>query len=817
MKNLEQEHVDIFNHALQCYQSGRLSEAQTEYSRILEKHPDNSDALHMQLLLTFQVGDLATAADMIDKVLALESPNPKYQCNLGTILKELGRTDEAAQCYRRAIELKPNFCEAYFNLGVLMEAMNANKEATRNYRRSLKANSLYCPAWNNLGIVLTIMGNVQEGITCLEKALEIDPGFATALINLARTFYLQGDFQKAHRHCWRVLQVAPESYEALRVTSAVLLALGDIEAANAHLNRALSLKRDSHEMNADMGIVQIRQGHYRQALKSFRAAAAIDPHNLLYRQYISDCLEMIPAEAVDDSDLEEFEYCLSLEGIDASGAFKTACGHLTGSKHFLPWLSLAMERRYDKIYNAIHNKSLQSVLGDPLLLALMRNNTILSFKLEMLLTLARKSFLQLAVQSNRAYFEIPETQDFLFALARQCFLNEYVYSQSEEEIDWLAELESKAAKPERLTHVDCLTELLLLGSYKPLYTLDCVRRLLPKAKKNADDRLDTLIRYQIEEPRQERKISRRIPCLIPVTRAESLAVQAQYDENPYPRWLGVKRLPHLSFIQYLKLTIPGIQHLTLRLPERTSVLIAGCGSGHHAVSSATIHKNADILALDISRSSLAYGKRMARRYDMNHIRFVQGDLLDVPQLNQQFHVIECTGVLHHLIEPEAGLKALLQALHPEGLMLFGLYSRTARIDLSATKEWLRTRGYSPTPDDIRRSRWDLVFNSPHSRMKKPLAFRDFFNLSECRDLLFNVQEHHYTLPKVKKMLDENNLEFLGFLFQDQTLLRHYTNCFPEDPKAMSLDNWHRYETDNPSTFKNMYVFWVKKKCEDGKC
>lgn len=811
MENVKQKPNDIFNQALQCHKTGRLTDAQTGYCSILEEHPDHSGAIHMQLLLTFQAGELAKAADMIDKVLALESSNPKYQSNLGTILKELGRTDEAALCYRRAIELKPDFFEAYFNLGILMEAMGVTKEAIRSYRNCLKINNLYWPAWNNLGIVLTNIGNVQQGIACLEKAMELDPEFAPAFINLARAFYLQGDSQKALRYCRRALQIAPESLEALRLISGVLLALGDLNSAKAHLKRALRLKRNSPEVHADMGTLQFRQGHYRQALNSFRTAAGIKPGNLLYWQYISDCLKMIPAKADDDSYLEEIAYCLSLESIDASGAFKMAASRLLGSERFVPWLALAMEQRYDKIFNAIRNGNLLSVLSDPLLLALMENNFILSFKLEMLLTLARKSFLQLAVQSNRVQLGMPETQDFLFALARQCFLNEYVYLQSVKEYGWLVELESMALNPERLTHVDSMTVLLLLGSYKPLYTLDCVQRLAPAAQSLSDERLRALIRYQIEEPRQERQIGQRIPCLIPVTRAASVAVQTQYEQNPYPRWVGVRRVPHLSFVQYLKVHIPGIQHLTLSLPEKPSVLIAGCGSGHHAILSACIHKNADILALDLSRASLAYGKRLACRFDMNHIRFVQGDLLDVSQLNRQFHVIECVGVIHHLQEPDAGLKALLQALHPEGLMLIGLYSETARRDLSATKKWLQIKGYTPKVDDIRRCRWDLVFNSPKARMKKPLAFRDFYNLSECRDLLFNVQERHYTLPKVKEMLDENDLEFLGFMFQDPTPLRLFANCFPYDPKAMSLDNWHRYEIENPSTFKNMYVFWVKRR------
>ena len=76
--------------------------------------------------------------------------------------------------------------------------------------------------------------------------------------------------------------------------------------------------------------------------------------------------------------------------------------------------------------------------------------------------------------------------------------------------------------------------------------------------------------------------------------------------------------------------------------------------------------------------------------------------------------------------------------------------------------------------------------------------------------MFHIQEHHLTLPQIAAFIAENNLRLLGFALDPQTL-RNYARQFPGDIAMTDLAQWHRYETDNPSTFASMYQFWVQKK------
>jgi hypothetical protein len=82
-------------------------------------------------------------------------------------------------------------------------------------------------------------------------------------------------------------------------------------------------------------------------------------------------------------------------------------------------------------------------------------------------------------------------------------------------------------------------------------------------------------------------------------------------------------------------------------------------------------------------------------------------------------------------------------------------------------------------------------------------------MSECRDLLFHVQEHCFTLPQLKDNLRELDLALIGFLL-DGEIVERYAKQFPHDRPQTDLDNWHAFETANPETFTGMYQFWVQK-------
>jgi SAM-dependent methyltransferase len=189
---------------------------------------------------------------------------------------------------------------------------------------------------------------------------------------------------------------------------------------------------------------------------------------------------------------------------------------------------------------------------------------------------------------------------------------------------------------------------------------------------------------------------------------------------------------------------------------------------------------------------------------LKNLEYAQADILELQSIRRTFDVIEAGGVLHHLAEPMAGWRILLSILRLGGFMRIGLYSKLARQDIVAARALIAERGYSSSAEDIRRCRHELAGSGDRA----PLS-NDFFSTSSCRDLLFHVQEHQFTLPEIAYFLRENKLDFLGFDLRGGAL-QSFRQRFPNYGTMTDLALWHTFELENPSLFADMYQFWIRK-------
>ena len=217
---------------------------------------------------------------------------------------------------------------------------------------------------------------------------------------------------------------------------------------------------------------------------------------------------------------------------------------------------------------------------------------------------------------------------------------------------------------------------------------------------------------------------------------------------------------------------------------------------------------AKITGIDLSLKSLSYAKRKSKELGFENIEFIHSDILQLKNLNKKFDIIESIGTLHHMKTPQAGLKILVDILKPNGFLKLGLYSKKARDYVIKAREIIKERNFNTSIEDIRKCR-ELIFDNEDDLIIKKLLNRgDFYSTSNVRDLLFHVQEHHFTIPQISKMLKKFNLEFLGFI--NSSNKNKFLKFFSQND-ITSLDKWDRFENDNPSSFMGMYQFWVKKK------
>lgn len=217
------------------------------------------------------------------------------------------------------------------------------------------------------------------------------------------------------------------------------------------------------------------------------------------------------------------------------------------------------------------------------------------------------------------------------------------------------------------------------------------------------------------------------------------------------------------------------------------------------------------MAIDLSGRSLAYAQQQAKKYKVENIQFIQADILEFADFPALFDVIECSGVLHHMENPEQGLQSLSALLSPTGVMKIALYSEAARKQVIAFRQ-LVANNKKQTGDNLdqRLLRQALLMKQIPGEWQDITNSADFYSMSNCRDLLFHEQEHQFTPNKIADLLSNNQLDFIGMLPTARAQLA-FENAIGPVSKNNTLENWQQVEQDNVDIFAGMYQFYCRKK------
>jgi SAM-dependent methyltransferase/Flp pilus assembly protein TadD len=569
--------------------------------------------------------------------------------------------------------------------------------------------------------------------------------------------------EEAVGHFGKAAEIRPDVAIGHHSLGNALAAAGRPDAAAVAIERALALAPEFAEAHKDLGLTLMAQGRFKDASKSFARALRLVP-------------ELAENAAATVATL------LSVNPALRDGVARAAAA----------WPDLL------NIEQMLGAPGLAALADDAMLLAVLKGTTVRDVALERFLTSMRTAVLKQAGGQP----DDDTALEFLCALARQCFNNEYVFAESPEQTDLVEPLRASLIEALDQGAPIAPARLVALASYRPLASLPAARRLLDRPWPAP---LDELLTQQVREVDDENQLREAMPRLTAIGGEGGAAVRQQYEENPYPRWVvAPSRRDPIAIDEYLKRRFPLAPLRTFG--DRTlDVLVAGCGTGEHSIGTARRFKSVKVLAIDFSLASLAYAQRKTRELGLGNVEYGQADVLEAGSIGRSFDVIDASGVLHHLADPAAGWQALLRLLRPGGLMRVGLYSERGRSDIVAARRFIAERGLAAAAADIRRSRQELLAASHRALVKYP----DFFSTSGCRDLLFHVQEHRLDIPQIKELLRANSLTFVGFEL-DAGVLRDYAAQHPGDAPMTDLDGWDAFERQRPDTFAGMYQFWCQR-------
>ena len=168
------------------------------------------------ILARSQAGYWRDTGALYEHTLDVTSGNTFIHDNLGVYLIGQGRPDEAAEHFREALRINPDYYQSYNNLGAYLAGQNRLDEAAVEYCKALDIKPDFMKAHNNFGNTLSRMGKHGEAEKHLREALRLDPDYSKAHNNLAIALYRQGNFEGAIEHFSEAIRLKPDFTEAIR-------------------------------------------------------------------------------------------------------------------------------------------------------------------------------------------------------------------------------------------------------------------------------------------------------------------------------------------------------------------------------------------------------------------------------------------------------------------------------------------------------------------------------------------------------------------------------------------------------------------------
>ena len=562
-----------------------------------------------------------------------------------------------------------------------------------------------------------------------------------------------------------------------------------MESAERHLTLVLQKAPDDHRALALMAEARLRTGRLNSAFDFYLRAVNVAPHVHLYKQRFL----VLAAHGIDVPHSEQLETAIAacLKTPDLAGAVEN-------------WSRLLMANPdFQAIYAAATGPAFNprdiELLCRPLFLEGMKSNVVCDPAFETFVAKLRRHLLH-ELTTRQGHFPKEAYVLLASAVSHYAFFTDFILDETQNEQQRVDEL-CRQIETDREAAINPAA-VAVLACYRPLYGLANSDTVLATFKNCAI--LSDVVEAQIADHVALRRAEVSLTALAPLADETSLRVRDQYEEFPYPRWKTLSKRRVVEDWRNNELS-RRLEAPMSKGPKR--VLVVGCGTGRDAAIHAMRFPLSSIIAVDVSRTSLAYAALKAKEHGLVNITFLHGDILDLETRGGIFDHICCTGVLHHMKDPLAGWRVLCGLLRAGDLMRIGLYSRAGRRVVAAAQE--AAKSHAPTREGLLRFRREYPGLCDRETLLGLSRLQDYYHLNMYRDLLFPAREHRFDLIQIKDILRTLGLTFEGFHLPADVLGK-YRSIFRDDRSGTDLDSWQQFETRYPETFASMYIFWCRK-------
>jgi predicted O-linked N-acetylglucosamine transferase (SPINDLY family) len=243
--------ADVLARAERLHRSGDLMQAGYLYGEILEQQPDNAPVWCRLAEVYHALGQPDDAADCYRRALALR-PEEAVLHNLGAVLMVQGRLDEAVACFQEALRMRPDFVEAHSNLGLALLNQGKVQEAVQSFRQALRLRPDLAEVHNNLGMALLSQGREEEAVHSFRQALHLRPDLAEAQNNLGLALANQGQADEALTCYERTVHLEPSHFGALTNLGNAYKDQGRLGEAVACYRKALEVRPEDARVHSNL-------------------------------------------------------------------------------------------------------------------------------------------------------------------------------------------------------------------------------------------------------------------------------------------------------------------------------------------------------------------------------------------------------------------------------------------------------------------------------------------------------------------------------------------------------------------------------------
>ncbi|WP_395646161.1 class I SAM-dependent methyltransferase [Terricaulis sp.] len=197
-------------------------------------------------------------------------------------------------------------------------------------------------------------------------------------------------------------------------------------------------------------------------------------------------------------------------------------------------------------------------------------------------------------------------------------------------------------------------------------------------------------------------------------------------------------------------------------PKSLKILSAGCGS-QQAAWFAFTNPDAQVFGIDLSEASLAHERYLQDKHALTNLHLFKGDLRNVAEIGRDFDMVVCTGVLHHMADPDEGMRALVRVMADGAALACMVYGTTRRAGVYMMQDLFRRLGVAPDADGIALVRRTLAkLPNWHPVHFYTTTAPELRHDAALVDTFLHPQDRAYSVPQVLALTEDNGLSFQGW-------------------------------------------------------